>query len=139
MSAERRRVVTIIRIACSVNARVATIFFRDANVQPRVGSRGKSMTQSTRQCCPYCRRRYPEINPWIPRPPRHLDSTTASLLTERQREIGRLIAQGYDDAEIAQSLGLSRATVHNHLYMAYQAAGLRNRAHLAALMALEHA
>ena len=36
-------------------------------------------------------------------------------LTERQRELLELIAQGRDNAQIAAALGLSEKTVRNHI------------------------
>lgn len=45
-------------------------------------------------------------------------------LTERQREILHLAAQGYSNAAIAEQLFLSHRTVENHLSRIYQAIGI---------------
>jgi DNA-binding NarL/FixJ family response regulator len=54
------------------------------------------------------------------------------LLTEREREIARLIAAGASNPEIAQRLFLSRKTVERHVSNVLRKVGVRNRAELAA-------
>jgi DNA-binding NarL/FixJ family response regulator len=54
------------------------------------------------------------------------------VLTEREREIARLIAAGASNPEIAQRLFLSRKTVERHVSNVFRKAGVRNRAELAA-------
>jgi len=49
------------------------------------------------------------------------------LLTARQRELLRLIAQGCDNRTIAQTTGLSVKTVENHLTRLYRALGVFSR------------
>lgn len=55
----------------------------------------------------------------------------ADALTERERDIARLVAEGLDNREIASALFLSEGTVRNHLSAILQKTGLRNRTQLA--------
>jgi DNA-binding CsgD family transcriptional regulator len=56
-------------------------------------------------------------------------------LTERERAIARLVAEGASNPEIAQQLFLSRKTVERHISNVLRKAGVRNRAELAAKVA----
>jgi DNA-binding CsgD family transcriptional regulator len=56
-------------------------------------------------------------------------------LSEREREIARLIAAGTPNKRIAMMLHLSEKTVANHLTNVYAKLGLRGRTELAALVA----
>jgi DNA-binding CsgD family transcriptional regulator len=57
------------------------------------------------------------------------------VLTDREREIARLIATGASNPEIAQRLFLSRKTVERHVSNLLKKVGVRNRAELAARVA----
>jgi DNA-binding CsgD family transcriptional regulator len=61
--------------------------------------------------------------------------TSAPGLTDREREIVRLIAAGASNPEIAQQLFLSRKTIERHVSNALKKVGVRNRAELAARVA----
>ena len=51
----------------------------------------------------------------------------APQLTRRQRELLRLLRQGYDNRTIAQTMDLSVKTVENHLTTLYRALGVESR------------
>lgn len=55
-------------------------------------------------------------------------------LTPRQREVLAGVAAGLTDAEIAESLGVARATVGKHLEAIYERLGVHNRTSAAALL-----
>lgn len=56
---------------------------------------------------------------------------TLTALTSREHEVGRLVAQGWSDREICQSLGISLPTLRTHLTHAFAKTGASNRAALA--------
>lgn len=55
----------------------------------------------------------------------------AAGLTERERDIAALIAEGLDNREIARALYLSEGTVRNHISAILQKAGLKSRTQIA--------
>ncbi len=57
-----------------------------------------------------------------------------SVLSARQREILKLVAEGLSNAEIARCLFLSESTVKKHLSTAYKTLGVRNRREAACLL-----
>jgi DNA-binding CsgD family transcriptional regulator len=59
-------------------------------------------------------------------------STHGAALTERERAIAQLVAEGASNPEIAQHLFLSRKTVERHVSNMLRKVGARNRAELAA-------
>lgn len=59
------------------------------------------------------------------------DPLGATPLTERERDVVRLVADGLDNSEIAGSLYLSEGTVRNHISAILAKLGLKNRTQLA--------
>jgi DNA-binding CsgD family transcriptional regulator len=62
-------------------------------------------------------------------------SRVGQELTDREREIAGLIAEGASNPEIAQTLFLSRKTIERHVSNVLRKVGVRNRAELAARVA----
>lgn len=67
----------------------------------------------------------------------HLNRPQQAGLTEREGEVLRLVAQGRDNREIAETLHISLRTVQNHLNNIYAKLEVRGRTE-AALFALQH-
>lgn len=61
-------------------------------------------------------------------------SADLDLLSARQREILKLVADGMSNAQIADRLYLSESTVKQHLRSAYKLLGVSNRTEAAALV-----
>jgi DNA-binding CsgD family transcriptional regulator len=61
------------------------------------------------------------------------DDARRERLTPRQREVLAAVAAGLTDAEIAERLGVARATVSKHLEAIYERLGVHNRTAAAAL------
>lgn len=65
------------------------------------------------------------------------DSTLAGQLSEREREVLQLIANGFSNAEIAQQLHLSDGTVRNYVSALFAKLGVSDRTQ-AAVLALRY-
>jgi DNA-binding NarL/FixJ family response regulator len=59
------------------------------------------------------------------------ESQTWATLSEREKDIVRLVAQGYNNREIAQSLHIAEKTVKNYITNILSQANLRDRTQLA--------
>lgn len=75
---------------------------------------------------------FAQLNP--PTPPQ---VDTHTLLSERERDVVKLLSQGKNNKEIAQALHLSQGTVRNHISRILSGLGLRDRTQ-AALWAQKH-
>ncbi|HKG22870.1 MAG TPA: LuxR C-terminal-related transcriptional regulator [Blastocatellia bacterium] len=56
------------------------------------------------------------------------------LLTPREAEIARFVAEGMTNKQIARKASIAEGTVKIHLHRAYQKLGIANRAGLAVFM-----
>jgi len=68
-----------------------------------------------------------EVRAFLPRGRAAGEGTPFAALTERQRELLELIAQGRDNAQIAATLGLSEKTVRNHITGIFARLDVENR------------
>ncbi|MFR4435171.1 MAG: response regulator transcription factor [Sutterella wadsworthensis] len=57
-------------------------------------------------------------------------------LTQREREVIRMVAQGYSNKEVAREYGISEKTVQVHRGSAYRKLDLHNAAEIARLLML---
>lgn len=66
----------------------------------------------------------------IQRPVEAKNNDWANLLSEREAQVARLVAEGGSNKEIAQKLSISERTVKAHLTSAFEKLGLRDRLQL---------
>ncbi len=71
----------------------------------------------------------------VPQPAREALPEGVGELSEREREVLRLVAEGLSDPEIAERLVLSPHTVHRHVANIRRKLGLRSRSAAAAVAA----
>ncbi len=69
-----------------------------------------------------------EVRAFLPHGRMAGEGAPFDALTERQRELLELIAQGRDNAQIAATLGLSEKTVRNHITGIFARLDVENRA-----------
>jgi DNA-binding NarL/FixJ family response regulator len=65
------------------------------------------------------------------------EASGVATLSEREREIAELVAQGRSNKEVGVTLYLSAKTIENHLSRIYGKLGVRSRVELTALLARE--
>lgn len=63
--------------------------------------------------------------------PDAIDESALAVLTEREREVVRAVAEGLDNAEAAAVLCMSEGTLRNHISSVLSKLGLRNRTQIA--------
>ena len=63
-------------------------------------------------------------------PARIVSATGTPLLTRREEQIVRMVAEGLPNSEIRTTLGLSAHTVKNHLFHIYEKLGVSSRVEL---------
>ena len=66
-----------------------------------------------------------------------LGSAIEKLLTPREAEIARFVAEGLSNKQIARKASIAEATVKIHLHNAYKKLGVANRSTLAVMVSLE--
>lgn len=59
-----------------------------------------------------------------------IDVSGEEMLTRREKDVVRLVAEGFSNREIAQQLGLSTHTVKNYLFKIFEKLGISSRAEL---------
>ena len=67
-----------------------------------------------------------------------VESEVGHDLSEREREVLRLVAQGLSNTEVGQQLAISRSTVKFHLSSIFSKLGVSNRPELIALAYQHH-
>jgi two-component system nitrate/nitrite response regulator NarL len=63
----------------------------------------------------------------------HFSARKIHQLTERERQITRVVSEGVSNKVIARRLGLAEGTVKVHLHRIYRKLGISNRTELAVL------
>lgn len=63
-------------------------------------------------------------------PLRVVSATGEDLLTPRERDVVRFVAEGFGNREVAQQLGLSSHTVKNYMFNIFEKLGISSRAEL---------
>jgi DNA-binding NarL/FixJ family response regulator len=133
----------IVRRCPGTRVLILTTFDLDENVYRalRAGAAGFLLKDSTREqlieavravaagetpLSPRLTRRL--IEHWVRRPPRHASSPPGfDDLTEREREVFRLVARGLTNAEVARELGIGEGTVKTHVAHLLMKLELRDR------------
>ena len=67
------------------------------------------------------------VRDFLPHAPPHNNAPALAALSQRQREVLELLAQGRDNAQIAAVLGLSGKTVRNQVSAIFDRLGVENR------------
>jgi DNA-binding NarL/FixJ family response regulator len=71
------------------------------------------------------------LDAFVETAPRHIvNAKGEDLLTRRESDVARLVADGFGNREVAQQLGLSGHTVKNYLFNIFDKLGISSRAEL---------
>lgn len=133
LSAERLRINTVLL--------TAAVSDTDAVEGLRLGARGIVLKESSPDCLLECIRRVARGEQWVDSETmtRALDvitrressaGDTTRMLTTRELEIVRMIAQGLRNKAVAERLSISEGTVKIHLHNVYEKLGLDGRLEL---------
>jgi two-component system nitrate/nitrite response regulator NarL len=107
----------------------------------RVGARGVFCRSESLKSLPKCIQRVSEGQVWAnskeirfllealgeAMPMRVIDARGAGLLSRREQEVVRCVAEGLSNREIAQRLGLTEHTVKNYLFRIFDKLGVSKR------------
>ncbi|UVK44028.1 response regulator transcription factor [Mesorhizobium sp. AR07] len=74
----------------------------------------------------------PSSQRYLPR--RHMDASNLGRLTSRQKDVLKLMAEGYSNKEIARNLDIAEATTKIHAAAILRELGVRNRTEAAVLL-----
>jgi DNA-binding NarL/FixJ family response regulator len=129
------------RLKCATVLLTAALSDADAVEGLRLGARGIVLKEASPDTLLECIRRVARGEQWIDSETmsRALDSITrresvsgdpTRVLTAREREIVRMIAQGLRNKAIAERLSISEGTVKIHLHNVYEKLGLDGRLEL---------
>src|SRR6267143_809609 len=111
----------------------------------RAGARGVFCRDDCLQVLPKCIRKVHEGQIWVSnseleflitfianaRPTQLIETGSMSLLTPREAEVARLVAEAMPNQEIALKLGVNEHTVRNYVFRIFEKLGLSNRVELA--------
>ena len=97
--------------------------------QPRTGAEQDGATQAAPT--PPARRRAAAVPEAAARPQQTGTVTLEGLLSAREQDVLRLLAEGLTDREIATALAISPRTVESHVSSVLRKLGVRNRAEAA--------
>jgi len=141
----------ILRQLCASRRKTAAVALLDSDERTlvmdafRAGARGVFCRDHCLQGLPKCIRRVHEGQIWVSnseleflitfianaRPTQLIETGSMSLLTPREVEVARLVAEAMPNQEIALKLGVNEHTVRNYVFRIFEKLGLSNRVELA--------
>ena len=141
----------ILRQLCASRRKTAAVALLDFDERTlvmdafRAGARGVFCRDYCLQGLPKCIRRVHEGQIWVSnseleflitfianaRPTQLIETGSMSLLTPREAEVARLVAEAMPNQEIALKLGVNEHTVRNYVFRIFEKLGLSNRVELA--------
>ena len=122
--------------SCRVIVLTATLGEGEALDAVRLGARAVLLKQDAASVLVQCIRDVARGRRWagdrpLPATPASGTDRAAAILSPREVEVARLVAEGRRNREIAQTLSVTEGTVKIHLHHAYERLGLSNRVELA--------